>query len=313
VVVVGESGHVYSRTFAASAWSNRSGAMTENWLDVVHGGGVFVAVPRTCSGTENDGYGSYIHSVDQGVTWNYTSETAPGQGGWSFVNRRIRYLDGRFVVCHDGTVVVSTGTWSGQTAWAHTGFATSPAADVLDVAYGNGRYVAVASRAGSPFDRIDVYSGATLAGMTLMTSYLMSNGNGGASVAFGSGRFVLALLASSTKNLTVVASPDGVAWSGTLSTVGGVSSIGKMVHEMGMFVLPGDKLRCSVDAVTWAEPVPEPVTAASYTGAELDEATYPGAFVLAMPNRYVHLYTYGTTPANALVDWGYATKRRRCL
>ena len=184
-VAKGTSTAAYS--FDGINWTSVSLGVVEDWCDVVGGNGTFVAIAESDSSTT-----WRSTSTNGGLTWT-SATVATG-------SKAIAYGGGRFVLVE--------GNFSNSVAWSTNGISwtvtTLPANDDssesnwVDIAYGNGRFVAIADSSA-----MAAYS---FNGATWYKSNLPAT-NEWSSIAYGQGIFYVTSLGEAAAS-----SPDGVTW-----------------------------------------------------------------------------------------------------
>jgi hypothetical protein len=212
-IAVGQSGDLM-KSFDGSTWSYVPRLAPYAELHgVAYGASTFVAVGRINSG--------YLYTSTDAATWSTATEFASCQfNGLAFVN-------GQFVAVgfHGGLFTSPDGTAWTQRSWGWGTFQS--------VAYGNGRYAAVAAG----------YAASSTDGAAWeVTSTPVGSGYG---VAFGGGTFV----AVGSKVLTSV---DGAAW--TVQPYTPPQQLNGVVYDGTQFVAVGlnGTVLTSPDGVTWS-------------------------------------------------------------
>ena len=205
----------------ASAWTIRNVAEANQWISVVYGNGVYVAVSR--NGTNR------VMTSPNGVTW--TARSASEANTWN----SITYGNGLFVaVANGGSVMTSPDgiTWTARSA-------SKPSA-WYSVTFGNNLFVAVSST-GSVMTSPD--------GIT-WTTRTAAEANYWDSVVYGNGLFVAVAY---TGTHLVMTSPDGITW--TARNAAGANEWQSVAFGNGMFVAVADNgtnsIMSSVDGITW--------------------------------------------------------------
>lgn len=193
-----------------------------NWYALAFGAGRFVSLAT-----------DQINYSTDGVTW----QTVAPPAGYPTTFRALTYGADKFVgvsMLYNGDSYSATSV--DGLSWS---IKTMPAGSWLDVAYGNGRFVAVDAATYTPQTAVST-DGATWSTQA-STERLRS-------VAFGNGRFVASTW-SATNQVRV--SADGVTWTSyTLP----VSLMGKVSFVNGRFILMGGTVALvSVDGVTWTQ------------------------------------------------------------
>ncbi len=225
--------------------------MSGQWVDVIYGGGQFVAVAHWVGSadmvaTSPDGivwtirqaatvgnwkgiaYGDGLYAaLGSGILmtspdgYNWTAGT-PASGTWY----AITYGNGTFVAVGNGVVMTSVDgiNWTlgsmpgGWAAWT-------------SVTYGNGTFVAVASsHSGSPLQRV-----MTSPDGITWTRREATEDNAWQSVTYGNGLFVA--VASNGTN-RVMTSPDGITW--TAQAAAAANAWQSVTYGEGHFVAVGD-------------------------------------------------------------------------
>jgi len=184
-VAKGSSTAAYS--FDGINWTSVSLGVVEDWSDVVGGNGTFVAIADSDSSTT-----WRSTSTNGGATWT-SATVATG-------SKAIAYGGGRFVLV-EGNFSNSVAYSTNGISWTVT---TLPANDDssesnwVDIAYGNGRFVAIAdSSAMAAYS----FNGATWYKSNLPSISEWS------SISYGQGVFYVTSLGDAAAS-----SPDGVTW-----------------------------------------------------------------------------------------------------
>ncbi len=171
--------------------SAQNGIYPSEWYDVVYAEGLFVAV-----GTSPYGSGFRVQTSPDGITW--TGRTSGVATDANFRGIAYSAADSQFVaVAQSGTNRVMTSpdgiTWTARSAAAANTWTS--------VAYGNGRYVAVASTGTGTrmMSSTDAITWSTVSGIS---------DNTWERIIYGGTQFIA--VGSSTAE--TVASPDGVTW-----------------------------------------------------------------------------------------------------
>lgn len=187
-----------------ATWTTRQLAQTRTWFGPAFGAGVFVLVGQTSNVA--------LTSPD-GVNW--TARTLPTSSGWTDVI----FAGGQFVAISNSTAAATSPdgiTWTARTngggalAW-------------VQVAYGNGTYVAVQA-SGSSAGIATSPDGIT------WTSRVLPNAATYATIAYGNGQFVVPQPNSSN----VYTSPDGTTW--TTRSMGATAAWGQVAFGNGVHV-----------------------------------------------------------------------------
>lgn len=193
-----------------------------NWYAMAYGAGRFVSLSE-----------SMVYHSPDGITWQ--TITPPGNYPSTFTG--MTYGGGKFVgVSTPMSGVSYSATSADGLSWS---IKTMPAGVWWDVAFGNGRFVAIDAAERAPRTAVStdgIAWSAQVANVRLK------------SVAFGNGRFVASTWDTSNR---VSVSTDGVTWSShTLPA----SLIGKVSFANGRFILMGGTTALvSVDGVTWTK------------------------------------------------------------
>jgi len=204
-VAVGRGG---AARIASSAdgvtWETEMSPATSGWHSVVYGGDRFVAVGEGVAGAMN--------STD-GRSW--TLMDAP-PGIW----RAVAYGAGRYVAVGDGVMVSSDGV-----AWTSAPSGTGLSFD--DIAYGDGRFIALTGQGGGALRTSADGLTWTAASVTGLAS--------ARAIAYANGRF---LLSGDTPTGGLWSSVDGEQWVAQHALAG--ESWGEAGYGAGLFVvLPG--------------------------------------------------------------------------
>jgi hypothetical protein len=200
-VAVASGGTNAARSSDGGAWTGTTLPASGNWAAVAYGNGAFVAV---CSGSNNGAY------TTDGNTW--VASTLPGSNAaWTDVAfGYTNATSGTWVaVSTTSSTVGAVSTDNGQT-WTQT---TLPSAsNWVAVAYGNSRFVTVASGGTTAAYSLD--------GVTWYSSILPASASW-TDISYGQGQFMIV----GTSTSTALFSPDGVNWTArTLTGSGSWSS-----------------------------------------------------------------------------------------
>lgn len=215
-VFVGAGGAVYSGASLASLTSRSAGSNQFN--DIVFGGGVFVAV----------GNGSWYSSTD-GITW--TLRTA------SYTLHRVIFASGLFVAAGLSGAIASSSdgaTVSGRTIGS---------SQYSSVAFNGTRFVAVAAAG--------VIAYSTDATASVWGNAYTTNSYGDTSANFAHVWAVgTTFFASSNTNPVLLRSEDGISWEKIATSTGGGCT--SMSYENGrLFMLCGGAFQTSTNGVNW--------------------------------------------------------------
>ncbi|MFA6585006.1 MAG: immunoglobulin-like domain-containing protein, partial [Candidatus Paceibacterota bacterium] len=169
-----------------TSWTARTASVSNKWLGITYGNGLFVAVASSTSGVSTG-----VMTSPDGINW--TTRTSAADKIWGSVT----YGNGLFVaVSTDGFVMTSPNgaTWTSRTAAAANNWKS--------VTYGNGTFVAVSSDGGANHVMTSP-DGITWA---LQAS---AEDNSWQGITYGNGLFVAVALSGDNRVMT---SPDGVTW-----------------------------------------------------------------------------------------------------
>lgn len=219
VVAVGLNGIIYGSTDNGYSWSPKSSPTTKTLNDVTYGGSLYVAV----------GENSTILTSPDGNTWTsrYVYSPVPA------TLRGVTYGGGQFVaVGYGGMIFTSPNgiTWTMRQ--------TSSGLGMEDVAYGNGKYVAVGGY--SMNERLISTDGITWTTQlpAAGTDYNLYD------ITYGNGQFVAVGYYGA-----VLTSPNAVTW--TKRDIGLLETMQGVVYANNQFVMVGTSIRRSTDGVTW--------------------------------------------------------------
>ena len=168
-------------------WTASSLSEVADWCDIDYGNGVFVAISESDSSLTFRAWSS-----DNGINWN-TTTFASGAKAIAYGFSRFVVVEGNF----SNAVAYSTNgaTWTVTTLPSND---DSTESNWVDIAYGNGRYVAIAdSSAMAAYS----FNGATWYKSNLPATYEWS------SIGYGQGVFYVTSLGDAAAT-----SPDGVTW-----------------------------------------------------------------------------------------------------
>jgi hypothetical protein len=168
-------------------WTLSNLGETADWSDIAYGNGVFVAISESDSSTTFRAWSS-----NNGATWN-TNTFASGAKAIAYGFSRFVVVEGNF----SNSVAYSTNgaTWTVTTLPSND---DSTESNWVDIAYGNGRYVAISdSSAMAAYS----FNGATWYKSNLPATYEWS------SIGYGQGVFYVTSLGDAAAS-----SPDGVTW-----------------------------------------------------------------------------------------------------
>jgi len=170
-------------TDRGATWTVYTIYTTSEWFEIIYGNGFFLIAGGGST------LGPYIKSTD-GINW---TKTGTGLGINSLV-----YLNNKFVSTSHYSVFISTdaATWT-EVNVSGIGLGWT------DVAYGNGKYVAISYTATSGNRVITSTNGTTWTGVTAI-------GHRWARIIFGNGVFVA--LALSSTDSGIMRSTDGSTW-----------------------------------------------------------------------------------------------------
>ena len=176
------------------------------------------------------------YSTNNGTTW--TGMTLPANVIWESIGFGV---DKFMAVARTGETATSTNgnTWTGATALA----TPNDGSGYQGVAYGAGKWVAIASNTSTDSSYYSIDSGTTWIACTMP-----SQTDGYRDVAFGNNIWVVA---GNSDELAY--SPDGITFTDNVSTLGAVSQIG---YGQGLFVAQGFdganyQIKTSEDGINW--------------------------------------------------------------
>ena len=220
---------------------------TNAWEDVTYGNGKFVAVTQNSLkpvAVSSDGLSWTVHAIES---------NPPGTTNWVDVI----FANNLYVACRSNHHTNGVGGVNTFIAYSSDGItwtlANAPAVQApttgyTALAYGNGRFVAVA-----PFSvQSAIYSDDNAATWTLGSGFPAGFAGGLAGVAYGNGMFVAAMMAQYT-TANVWYSSDGANWNpGTLASAVKPQAI---TFGNGVFVITTEAgpVQYSEDGVSWFE------------------------------------------------------------
>lgn len=224
-----ENGSKVITSYDGIVWTQRAAISSSNWVDIVFGDNLFVAITSGASGF------AVMTSTD-GITW--TAQTTPvvASGSWF----SIAYGNGVYVVIGTGPAGPTPGkvmTSSDGITWS-----LGTLADVTPVysaiTFGNGLFVAVGS------------GGKVQTSPDGITWTVQTSADSDALVAIV---FAKSLFVALTQTGKVQTSPDGITW--TLRTGVNFAWI-KMAYGNGIFIAidgssPTVNIMTSEDGITW--------------------------------------------------------------
>lgn len=219
VVAVGASGKIMGSTDWGYSWSFKTSPTTNTLNDVTYGNGLYVAV----------GDNSTILTSPDGTVWTVRSAST----SVPTTLRGVTFSGTQFVaVGYGGTVVTSTNgiTWTKRQ--------TSSSLAIEDVAYGNGRYVAVG---GYP-SNVKLVSTDGITWTAQPAAYGMDYDM--YDITFGNGQFVAIGYYG-----VVLTSPNGLTW--TKRNLDILDSMQGIVYANNQFITVGTSIRRSTDGATW--------------------------------------------------------------
>lgn len=186
-------------------------------------------------------------SSSDGVTWTTRSRPA-SQSDVTFI--AVTYgsglwVAGGFKIAESSTSVIATSadgiTWTARTHGS--------VAEISDLAYGGGLYVAVDAISGSATPMQTSSDGITWTSRSLPSSVAYG------SVAYGGGLFVAAAPLATSNH--IVTSSDGITWTGRNVVSGAQMSLGSVGYGDGLWIVAGSqagsssRIWTSSDAITW--------------------------------------------------------------
>ena len=251
-------------------WTSGHSATTNSLNDVTYGKGKFVAVgdngtiilspdgtnwTKAISGTSNI-LTSVAYGNDQyiatGFMFTYSGLASTDGTNWTSIHlvspspTAIRYAAGQFILLSITSILTSTngGNWTYR-------FHANPGTSYSDVAFGNGRFVAVGGGA-------DVGGSGNIANSPdAVTWSPLNTGSDNVlySVAFGGGRFVAAGGFNGGEGGLIFSSPDGVDW--TPHPPGTRGWLQDVAYGNGRFVAVGSFSGIlSTEPIITLEPIP---------------------------------------------------------
>lgn len=170
-VTVSYGDNTVNYTNTSGTWYSSTMPSSGNWRSVAYGNGKFVAIKCT----DNDISGTYAYSSDGGVTW--TERTLPySNQGLS----RIRWCNDRFIIiCSSQNNPSNRYFYSTDGENWSTGYFSTPTTYWKDVAYGDGKYLAIADSSGRyavSTDGVNWTEGTVVSGTTHFYSIAYCNG-----------------------------------------------------------------------------------------------------------------------------------------
>jgi hypothetical protein len=189
---------------------------------IAFGSGVFVAVGHR---------GKVLVSRD-GANWTDTNPAVP-----VLFWRTVRFLNGQFHIVGATNVMLRSAD---GTNWAAT---LLPRDQILDVAYGNGRWVIADPSMLSSSNLVD-----------WVPPNVSSNSFAFQTVVFSQNKFVASFVNYSTPSQCVTHSPDGINWTLAGSVPTSVTSPTHCIYDGGRYVLMhalSGQVFSSLDALTW--------------------------------------------------------------
>ena len=170
-VAVNYGDNTVNYTSASGTWYSSTMPSSSNWRSIAYGNGKFVAI--ACA--DNDISNIYAYSSDGGVTW--TSGTLPySNQGLS----RIRWCNDRFIIiCSSQNNPSNRYFYSTDGENWSTGYFSTPTTYWKDVAYGDGKYLAIADSSGRyaiSTDGVNWTEGTVVSGTTHFYSIAYCNG-----------------------------------------------------------------------------------------------------------------------------------------
>ena len=207
----------------AAIWTSQTSPAFGEWMSVVYGNGLFVAV-------SSDG----VMTSPDGISW--TLQTPSTNQRWISV----AYGNGLFVAVSSDDVMTSPDgiTWTSKLMKRFF-----DRLELAAVTYGNGLFVAVSDRNRTSGGRVITSSDGI--NWTLQTSVPDRQWS---SVTYGNGLFVAVCDRSCDES--VMTSPDGINW--TLQTSASEDLWRSVTYGNGMFVAVGrHDVMTSLDGITW--------------------------------------------------------------
>ena len=219
VVAVGFNGIIYGSPDGGYAWSAKTSPTTQTLTDVTYGNSLYVAV----------GENSTILTSPDGNTWTsrYVYSPVPA------TLRGVTYGGGQFVAVGYGGMIFTSPN---GISW--TMRSTSSSLAMEDVAYGNGKYVAVGGYPNN--ERLISTDGITWTTQlpATGTSYNLYD------ITYGNGQFVAVGYYGA-----VLTSPNAMTW--TKRDIGLLETMQGVVYANNQFVTVGTSIRRSTDGATW--------------------------------------------------------------
>lgn len=250
VVTVGIYGTIFGSTDYGYSWSQKSSPTTNTLNDITYGGSLYVAV----------GDNSTILTSPDGNTWTARYVYTPSP----IALRGVTYSGSQFVAVGYGGIVLTSPngiTWTMRQ--------TNSGAALEDVAYGNGKYVAVG---GYPSNaKLISTDGIT------WTSQLPAYGTDYNlyDITFGNGQFVAVGYYGA-----VLTSPNAVTW--TKRDIGILETMQGVVYANNQFITVGTGIRRSTDGVIWQ------ATSAPDGQSNLNSVTYGNGRYVVFGNSYAY-------------------------
>ncbi|GAB4030467.1 T9SS type A sorting domain-containing protein [Spirosoma jeollabukense] len=219
VVAVGVYGTIFGSTDYGYSWSQKSSPTTNPLNDVTYGNGLYVVV----------GDNSTILTSPDGNTWTARYVYTPSP----VALRGVTYSGNQFVAVGYGGIVLTSPNGLNWTMRQ-----TNSGAALEDVAYGNGKYVAVG---GYPSNaKLTSTDGIT------WTSQLPGYGMDYTmyDITYGNGQFVAVGYYG-----VILTSPNGSTW--TKRDIGILDTMLGVVYANNQFITVGTSIRRSTDGATW--------------------------------------------------------------
>lgn len=233
-----DSGYITTSTDGEN-WSPVKTLGMKGWYNIAYGNGKFVVV--------GSAFDSCAASSIDGENW---SELIHFDNGIGF--KRIIFGNGKFVAVtrsgiKEGSPIISSTDGMNWTVPVYTG---GTYATINDIAYGNGKFVAIGKVNNANF------AITSTDGRSWSAPNVIAGSNTVNAIGFGNGKFVVG-----TMNGEITVSTDGINWS-PIKVIQSGMQIMDITHGKGKFIMTGivfnpvygGYVSTSVDGENWSEP-----------------------------------------------------------
>jgi hypothetical protein len=238
-------GNIFTSPDGITNWVSRTLTTSRMWRSVAHNGSMYCAV----------GDNGVASTSPDGVTW--TQRTTPDPTAYYFL-WSVTYGNGLFVASgiSDSIMTSPDGiNWTVRNPATPLVPLANQTSNLTDITYANGLFVAVGEAYPAPGQTI-AHIITSPDGVTWTTHDpglpQTIQGYNWITVAYGNGKFVIALTQVFTGEFFVLTSPDGQTWTRQPSPLfDPYETFLDIAYGKGQFVAVGDRIWTSPDGINW--------------------------------------------------------------